>query len=74
MSYKVTEGPNAVVSVCATIQLGSVGRDVAVILVTPVTGTVLTGGLLYKIYVNSPTGNKTVCMHSSFYDMPIVII
>ena len=47
MSYSVTEGPllgpNAVVSVCATIQLGTAGRDVAVNIFTPVTGSVITG-------------------------------
>ena len=42
-SYQVTEGPNAVATVCVTIQLGSVGRDVAVLLFTPVTGSVITG-------------------------------
>ena len=46
-SYSVTEGPllgpNAVVEVCATIQLGSVGRDVAVNIFTPLTGSVITG-------------------------------
>ena len=42
-SYGVTEGPNAVATVCVTIQLGSVGRDVAVLLFTPVTGSVITG-------------------------------
>ena len=47
MSYSVTEGPllgpPATVSVCATIQLGTVGRDVAVNIYTPVTGSVITG-------------------------------
>ena len=47
MSYPVSEGPhlgsNAVVSVCTTIQLGTVGRDVAVNIVTPVTGSIITG-------------------------------
>ena len=43
MSYRVIEDPNAVATVCATIQLGSVGRDVAVLLFTPVTGSVITG-------------------------------
>ena len=36
--YQVTEGPSAVVTVCATIQLGSVGREVAINLTTQVTG------------------------------------
>lgn len=43
MTYQVTEGPNAVATVCATIQLGSVGKDVAVNLTTQVTGEVITG-------------------------------
>lgn len=43
MSYSVTEGPNAMVSVCGTILLGTAGRDVSVYIFTPVTGSVITG-------------------------------
>ena len=46
-SYSVSEGPlhspNKVVSICATIQVGTVGRDVAVNIFTPVQGSAITG-------------------------------
>ena len=43
MVYQVTEGPSAVATVCATIQLGSVGREVAINLTTQATGAVSIG-------------------------------
>ena len=47
LMYQVTEGPllgpAADVMVCATIQLGSLGRDVSVNLVTPATGPAVIG-------------------------------
>lgn len=45
--YEVTEAPNAVATVCATIEvaLGPVSRDTVVYLFTPITGPSITGEL-----------------------------
>ena len=45
LTYQATEGPGAVASVCATIEIaiGPVSRDMIVYLVTPVTGSSITG-------------------------------
>ena len=45
LTYQATEGPNAVATVCATIEVaaGPVSRDMVVYLVTPVTGSTITG-------------------------------
>ena len=50
LTYDATEGPNAVVSVCATIELAlrPLQRDTSVVIVTPVTGGAITGN-----YINS---------------------
>ena len=47
LTYQVTEAPNAVATVCATIEvaLGSVSKDTIVNLVTPLTGSMVTGEL-----------------------------
>ena len=43
--YEATEGPNAVATVCATIQVatGSVSKDTVVNLMTPITGPSVIG-------------------------------
>ena len=45
LTYDVTEGPNAVASVCATIEIAirPLRRDTSVNIVTPVVGTSDTG-------------------------------
>ena len=45
LTYQATEGPGAVASVCATIEVaaGPVSRDMVVYLITPVTGSAITG-------------------------------
>ena len=45
LMYQATEGPDAVASVCATIEVaaGPVSRDTIVYLVTPITGSTITG-------------------------------
>ena len=47
LTYQVSEGPNAVATVCATIEvaLGSVSKDTIVNLVTPLSGAAVTGEL-----------------------------
>ena len=54
--YQATEGPllgpPTVVMVCATIQLGSLGRDVSVNLVTPVTGSAVIGKSQFESSLN----------------------
>ncbi len=47
LMYDVTEGPLETVSVCVTIELGSLGSDVSVILMTPVTGSTVIGKSSY---------------------------
>ena len=46
--YDVTEAPNAAAIVCATIEvaLGPVSRDTVVYLLTPITGSNITGELV----------------------------
>ena len=45
LMYEATEGPNAVATVCATIEVatGSVSKDTVVSLVTPITGPSVIG-------------------------------
>ena len=45
LTYEVAEGPSAVATVCATIEvaLGPVSRDTVVNIATPLTGASVTG-------------------------------
>ena len=45
LMYQATEGPNAVATVCATIEAAvrPVQRDTSILIVTPVTGGTITG-------------------------------
>jgi hypothetical protein len=54
LTYQATEGPSAVASVCATIEVaaGPVSRDMVVYLITPVTGSTITGKR-YTVGLNS---------------------
>ena len=53
LMYQATEGPNAVATVCATIEvaLASVSRDTVVYIVTPLTGAMITGLDKKKLFV-----------------------
>ena len=52
LMYDATEGPNSVATVCATIEvaLAPVSKDTIVNLITPITGTTITGELLPQKY------------------------
>ena len=49
--YEVSEAPDAVATVCATIDvaLGPVSRDTVVHLLTPITGSSITGELYIEL-------------------------
>ena len=51
LTYQATEGPNAVASVCATIEVAvrPLRRDTSVYLFTPVTGAAVIGNCMFII-------------------------
>ena len=53
LSYQATEGPGAVASVCATIEVAirPLRRDTSVYLFTPVTGATVTGNCVFSLNI-----------------------
>ena len=51
MTYDATEGPNAVVSVCAKVEVGKVARDSILYITTPIPGTANTGIIIIVFFI-----------------------
>ena len=53
--YEATEGPNAVATVCATIEIAirPLQRDTSILIVTPLTGVAVTGKLCLPMHIVS---------------------